>query len=245
MSADAKYMGACVVGGGLYSSVTPFPYVSVSGNMDVSGSVTATGNLNIANGASTGTISMNGAVLTTGNVVSLTNSATSTTTATGALQVTGGVGIGGNLNVGGNVNVSNQIQFSYSTLPTLSTTSIGYTGIANLATLAAGIGVRNSSTISVALPIGVYMCTLWYQIDITNGTTNRCIIEFAASTGANLISTAKTGFVYLANRQEYNYYSFPAIVKVTANPSTYYSILIADGGNASLSFGQMAWVRVA
>ena len=104
MSADAKYLGACVVGGALYSSITPLPYLSVSGNMDVSGSVTATGNLYVTNGTSTGGFGLNGAILTTGNVLSLTSGATSTSTATGALQVTGGVGVTGDINVGGQFN---------------------------------------------------------------------------------------------------------------------------------------------
>jgi hypothetical protein len=109
MSADAKYLAACVVGGAIYSSITPLPYLSVSGNMDVSGvimssgSVTATGNLYVTNGTSTAGFGLNGAVLTTGNVLSLTSGATSTNTSTGALQVTGGVGVTGNLNVGGTV----------------------------------------------------------------------------------------------------------------------------------------------
>jgi hypothetical protein len=98
MSADAKYITACVVGGSLYSSITPFPYLSSSNNLDV------TGNLNIINPTNstyTGSLYMNGAVITTGNTLSITSVADSTSTATGALQVTGGVGIGGNLTVGG------------------------------------------------------------------------------------------------------------------------------------------------
>ena len=97
ISADGKYMGACVVGGSIFSSVTPFPYLSSSGNIDASGNVTATGNLFITNGTFTGSMYMNGAVLTTSNVFNITNAATSTSTVTGALIISGGAGIGGNV----------------------------------------------------------------------------------------------------------------------------------------------------
>jgi hypothetical protein len=75
MSADAKYLTACVVGGGLFSSVTPFPYLSSSNNLDV------TGNVNIINPTTnnTGSIYMNGAVITTGNAVTINNTLTTST----------------------------------------------------------------------------------------------------------------------------------------------------------------------
>lgn len=76
MSADGKYLTACVVGGGLYMSVTPFPYLSSTGNIDLNGSINMT---NPANTIYTGSLSMNGAVITTGNAVTINNTLTTST----------------------------------------------------------------------------------------------------------------------------------------------------------------------
>ena len=67
ISGDGKYLASCAVGGGLWSSVTPFPYLSSSNNLDVTGNINI---INPTNSTYTGTIYMNGAVITTGNAFS-------------------------------------------------------------------------------------------------------------------------------------------------------------------------------
>jgi hypothetical protein len=140
--------------------------------------------------------------------------------------------------------IPNQIQYSYTSVPTLTTTSIGYTATFTLANLGSGTGTRNTTNTSIALPVGVYMCTLFYMIDITLGSTNRTIIEFKVATNVSLVNTAKIGFVYAPATQEYNYYSFPAILTVTANPCTVYSILTSNG-NCSITSASLGVVRIA
>jgi hypothetical protein len=140
--------------------------------------------------------------------------------------------------------IPNQIGFSYTTLPTFVSSSIGYTQSFTLANLANGTGVRNTTNTSIALPVGVYMCTLFYQIDITFGSTTRTIIEFLVASNATLVNQAKLGFVYAPAVQEYNYYSFPAILKVTTNPCSVYSQLTSNG-NCNITSAVLSVVRIA
>ena len=141
--------------------------------------------------------------------------------------------------------IPNQIQVSYSSLPTFDSTSIGYTASFTLATLGAGTGNRNTSNTSIALPVGVYMCHLYYKIDVTYPTTTRTVIRFDVASNATLINQAIIGFVYAPAVQQYNYYSFPAILKVSANPCSVFSTLTSSGGNCLIDEATLAVVRIA
>jgi len=141
--------------------------------------------------------------------------------------------------------IPNQIQVSYSSLPTFDSTSIGYTASFTLATLGAGTGSRNTSNTSIALPVGVYMCHLYYKIDVTYPTTTRTVIEFDVAANATLVNEAIIGFVYSPAVQQYNYYSFPAILKITANPCSVFSRLTSSGGNCLIDEATLAVVRIA
>lgn len=141
--------------------------------------------------------------------------------------------------------IPNQIQVSYSSIPTFTSTSIGYTASFSLATLAFGTGIRSTANTSIALPIGVYMCHIYYQINITFPGTTRNIIEFNITSGATLTTRAIMGLVYAPAIQEYNYYSIPAILKITSNPCSVYSELTANGGNCSINSASLAVVRIA
>lgn len=141
--------------------------------------------------------------------------------------------------------IPNQIQHSYSSLPTFTSTSIGYTNNFDLASLGSGTGTRDSATTSIALPIGVYMCHLFYQIDITFPTTTRSIIDFRVSSGATLVNEARMGFVYAPAMQEYNYLSIPAILVVSTNPCVVFTRLTSDGGNGNINIAELAVVRIA
>jgi len=143
------------------------------------------------------------------------------------------------------VAIPNQIGFTYTTLPTFVSSSIGYTQSFTLANLVNGTGSRNTTNTSIALPVGVYMCTLYYQIDITFPTTTRTLIEFLVASNATLVNNARLGFVYAPAVQEYNYYSFPAILKVTTNPCSVYSQLTSSGGNCNISGAVLSVVRIA
>jgi hypothetical protein len=141
--------------------------------------------------------------------------------------------------------IPNQIQVSYNSLPTFTSNSIGYTASFSLATLAAGTGSRNTTNTSIALPVGVYMCHLWYQINITHSSTTRNLVELHVASGASLVNRAMMGFVYATAHQEYNYYSIPAILNVSANPCSVYSSLIVNGGNCSINNAVLGVVRIA
>ena len=141
--------------------------------------------------------------------------------------------------------IPNQIKHSYSSLPTFTSTSIGYTVNIDLETLAAGTGTRDTATTSMALPIGVYVCHIYYQVNITFSTTTRTYVEFRVSSGATLVNTAVMGFVYAPAVQEYNYYSLPAILVVSANPCVVFSRLTSSGGNCNITIAEIGLVRIA
>ena len=139
----------------------------------------------------------------------------------------------------------NKVSPLYTSLPTFASTDIGYTTSFALATLAPGTGIRSTANTSIALPIGVYMCHIYYQINITFPGTTRNIIEFNITSGATLTTRAIMGLVYAPAIQEYNYYSIPAILTVSANPCSVYSELTANGGNCSINSASLAVVRIA
>jgi cytoskeletal protein CcmA (bactofilin family) len=139
----------------------------------------------------------------------------------------------------------NKLSPLYTSIPTFASTDIGYTASFSLATLAFGTGARNTTNTSIALPIGVYMCVLYYQINITFPGTTRNIVEFHITSGATLATRAIMGLVYAPAIQEYNYYSIPAILTVSANPCSVYSELTANGGNCSINSAALAVVRIA
>jgi hypothetical protein len=139
----------------------------------------------------------------------------------------------------------NKLSPLYTSLPTFASTDIGYTASFSLASLAFGTGVRSTANTSIALPIGVYMCHLFYKIDISISTTTRTVIDFQISSGASLVNPAIMGFVYSPAMQEYNYYSIPAILQVSANPCSVFSILTANGGNCNITTASLGVVRIA
>jgi len=133
--------------------------------------------------------------------------------------------VGGAMNVAGALSVADQIQFSYTSLPTFSSTSLGYiiTGTITGATLTAGTLATISS---ISLTAGVWAISFSVLYTSNQSTTSDCLIDLYNSSVA-LLLTQCTGAGYQAAQgpRQFGPYSYilstaAATISLRGNPST-------------------------
>ena len=142
--------------------------------------------------------------------------------------------------------IPNQIQFNYTTLPTFSSTSIGYNTTFALATTAFILGSATAGTTTTNLPVGIYQVSAQYQFNQQNGSTNRLQVTLDAVSGITNLVPIQWSMMSTTSGGDYFYFTIGGTIKVTnASNSVRTSFFAGGGTGASLSAGTLGVVRIA
>lgn len=142
--------------------------------------------------------------------------------------------------------IPNQIQFNYTTLPTFSSTSIGYNTTFALATTAFISGSATAGTTTTNLPVGIYQVSANYQFNQQNGSTNRLQVTLDAVSGITNLVPIQWSMMSTTSGGDYFYFTIGGTIKVTnASNSVRTSFFAGGGAGASLSAGTLGVVRIA
>ena len=173
------------------------------------------------------------------------------------LKLAGGT-LTGDLSVDGNIDATdiessgtvrlNSITPLYSSLPTFTSSQVGYTIQKVLSTENTYYtGVRNVPTGADTLnvPIGVYLVNHTFQLNVTINNTKRKNIALITVSGMTAVDySVGYGDMGLASSQEYYYNHIPYIIRVTNNSNSV-RVSVKSAGNLRLQASRLTFLRIA
>lgn len=139
------------------------------------------------------------------------------------------------LDISGTINTNNGINLSYSTLPTFTSTQIGYTVNYSFPGASQLTGIR---TYSLSLPVGVWQLFAYTNFDTAQTTGN--YHQF-------IVSSARYALSFIPTNSLTNTNTISAIVGLTGTTSVDYQINITVNTTFALGGGQTRYyaVRIA
>ena len=173
------------------------------------------------------------------------------------LKLSGGA-ITGDLTISGNIDANdvessgtvrlNSITPIYSSLPTYTSSQIGYTIQKVLSTESTyHTGIRNVPTgaDTLNIPIGVYLVNHTFQLNVTINNTKRKNITLIPVSGMTVVDySVGYGDMGLAATQEYYYNHIPYVIRVTSNSNSVRASVKSEG-NLRLQASRLTFLRIA